>query len=164
MNVDIKLTTGVVFVYGSNYKNWIDMTFKSWRSLVVDGIYEPLHNAPKLPVPDLTNDVNAEFEKLWGEHATLKNALETLDSSMRNLAEEVKNLKDVIKEVKKSQEDTSKEDRTKYDEKVSVFLKSASESCDGSISKCKIEMSAEIEKQKTHVKTRVSIPENNRPT
>ena len=138
VNVDIRFSTGIILIYGTNYKTWVDRTFKSWRSLTVDGIYEPVKDIPKLPVPNISDDMNSELEKLWSEHSSLKNAVETLDTSVTNLTNEVKLLNDTINELKASQDDLFKEDRIKFDQKVSLFLKTASEECDGNISKCKI--------------------------
>ena len=152
VTVEIKFATGIIFVYGSQYEVWIDRTFDSWRSLAVDGVHQPLNITPPTAPSSgssITSDLNADVERLWEEHTSLKNAFTTLDSTVNNLSTEIHGLVKAINDIKSSQEEISRANLSKNDEKIQVFLTTASDECVGNISKCKVEMKAEIEKFRT---------------
>ena len=96
VTVEMKLTTGIILVSGSNFQSWIDRTFKPWKSLAVDGILEPVKVPPNIHAPAAKTEVNTELERLWEEHGTLKNALTTLDKSVSSLSDDVKTLHSTI--------------------------------------------------------------------
>ena len=152
INIDIKLTTGIVFVYGSSYEDWFDTFFESWRSLVVDGVRKPV-DMPTPPIPQGTiptdEDIRTDVDRLWLEHNSLKTAVTTLDSTVKNLTVELQGMVSAIQELKSSQEDSSRKSLSKTDEKLKVFLETASDECVGKISKCRLEITNELEKQKS---------------
>ena len=150
INIDIKLTTGIIFVYGSSYEEWLNAFFESWRSLVVDGVRKTADITSDIPQPPISTeaDIRADVERLWTEHTSLKNAVVTLDSTVNNLSADIQSMVSAFNDLKSSQEESSRRTLSKNDEKLKVFLETASDECVGKISKCRLEMKNELEKHK----------------
>ena len=88
VTVHIKIACGLIFISGTNYQEWIEMSFDSWKAVVTNNIYEPINYISKEePKIVLDDNVNVELDKLWEEHVTLKNALTTLEKSVSDLTD-----------------------------------------------------------------------------
>ena len=82
INIEIKLNTGIILVYGSQYDDWIKSFFDKWKSLAVDGVRpltEPGSDQPQDSegAPPMKSDTQIDMERLWQEHKTLKTAFTT---------------------------------------------------------------------------------------
>ena len=134
ISIEVKLTTGVILIYGSSYGDWIKNFFERWRLWAVDGVLDPVES--KLMQQQTSQDVlvtnpdiQSDIERLWKEQNSLKNALTTLDSTVNNLSSEIENMVVAINDLKSSQEEVSTRNLTKNDEKLKFFLQTASDDC-----------------------------------
>ena len=151
--VEIRFATGVILVEGSSHEEWLDGIFERWSKLAIEGEFTP---APVCAVVTTTTkagtgdmDLHHDVESLWQAHNSLKNAFTTLDSTVNKLSDDIQDMLKAINDLRTAQETMSKVTLSKDDDKIQTFLKTASDECVGNVSKCKVEMKAEIEKQKT---------------
>ena len=151
--VEIRFATGVILVEGSRHEEWMDGFFERWSKLAIEGVLtpSPVHAEVSSTTKAETGniDLHHDVECLWQEHNSLKNAFTTLDSTVSKLSDDIQDMLKAITDLRSSQENMSKVTLSKDDDKLQVFLKTASDECVGNVSKCKFEMKAEIEKQKT---------------
>ena len=162
--VEIRFTTGVVLVEGFQHEEWLTKRFEAWQKLAIKDVSIPVvanenvTPATKVETDDIPatkpemdefTNLHNDVEQLWEEHKSLKNAFTTLDSTVSKLSDDIQSMLTVIKDLRTSQEDVSKVTLSKNDDKLQVFLKTVSDDCVGNVSKSKVEMKSEIEKQKT---------------
>ena len=155
VSVEIAFTTGVICVWGTKYKEWINYLFDSWKKIVSDGIFQSL---PPFDIPvsgesntgdkvvDLEGDFAKDIESLWEEHNTLKTAFSTLEGSVNSLTSNICNLTTSLEEVKSAMAKDSLLLEKRKDQRLVTFIETAATECDGKILKCKSEMKSEMEK------------------
>ena len=155
VNIDIVFTTGVICVSGTDYENWTNAVFEAWRSLTVDGVLIPIGHLesenviPKGPkVNTGESDISIDVERLWEEHKTLKTAFTTLETSVNSLSEDIRDLTQTIQDMKSTQSEESSTAEKKKDKTMITFLETAAICAEGKIDNCKVELKAEIQKQK----------------
>ena len=159
ITIEIKLTNGIVFIYGSQYEMWSESFFDVWHSLAVDGVKKSLNTTLTTSEKDTheatetisTADLKQDVERLWSDHSSLKNAIVTIDMTMKNLSNDIQDMLSAINDLKSSQESLSESNCAKTEEKLQTFIKLVSDECIGNVSKCKVEMRNEIEKNKALV-------------
>ena len=155
VTVELKFDTGVIFIAGGKYEQWVEELFDHWRSVSTNEISSPdVDNVlkegdaetektfPKKVVDPLLNDV----ERLWEEHNSLKTAFTTLESSINNISNELQELAKMFGSFKEESEKGCKAREIKSDGKMQIFIETASEHCAQNTSKCKSDLMKEIEK------------------
>ena len=147
--VEIRFATGVILVEGSRHEEWMDGFFERWSKLAIEGVLTPSPVRAEVSATTKAEtgniDLHHDVECLWQEHNSLKNAFTTLDSTVSKLSDDIQDMLKAITDLRSSQENMSKVTLSKDDDKLQVFLKTASDECVGNVSKCKVEMKAEIE-------------------
>ena len=148
--IEIKVNSGVVFISGTNHREWLSETFDPWAKLVETSeyTYQPSsvsQNENLLSKEDSDN----ELTQIWEEHSILKNSVTTLENSVCQLREDIQNLTSLITALKLSQETTIEALRKEYDHKVSGFSISGDEMIETKIKQCKLELKEDLEKQKS---------------
>ena len=165
VTVEIKLTSGVVLLTGTNHQEWIAVMFEPWKSTMETGTFDPasiFEEVKQRPTTRLQKeDDSSEIAILWEENESLKNSLLNLENAVSQISEENKKITTLLVNQRTEYELNLKKIVTAYDEKIAGFLLAAESSCDNKVASCLSTTNCNIEKVKQQMNKQDSKIQNN---
>ena len=151
--IEIKMITGVIFIYGTNHQEWISSNFGSWKKIVETGEYDcpTPHVSDEADETKHKEDQENELSQLWAQQTILKTSITTIENSISDLRNDIQTLTETVARHHSSNEAATENINTICDQKMMGILAAADDTIDGKIRKCKLEMTKELEKQTTQV-------------